>query len=120
MSARGEFSVSYRKTGQDSWVAELRSPGLTSLTRYFKGEGGAKRCAAAWHTALLGVPMNGAVSELTEERVQAIITERLLVFEALLVREGRIQRGYPPEPPRTDAPTSECPTVTTPPGEVRE
>jgi hypothetical protein len=36
---------------------------------------------------------------MTEEQVQTLITERLLAFEAQLVRDGRLQRGYPPEPP---------------------
>lgn len=34
-----------------------------------------------------------------EERVQTLITERLLAFERLLVESGRLPKGYPPEPP---------------------
>jgi hypothetical protein len=35
-----------------------------------------------------------------EPRVQAVVTERLLEFEAALVERGQIRRSYPPEPPR--------------------
>ena len=40
-------------------------------------------------------------------RLDALITERLLVFYDALVARGQLPRSYPPEPPRTtggDAP----------------
>ncbi len=40
------------------------------------------------------------VWRLVEPRVQAVVTERLLLFEAALVERGQIPRSYPPEPPR--------------------
>lgn len=40
-----------------------------------------------------------------EPRVQAVITERLLAFEEVLVERGQIERSYPPEPPRVREPS---------------
>lgn len=39
---------------------------------------------------------------MTEAEVQTLITERLLAFEAQLVKDGRLPRSYPPEPPRVE------------------
>lgn len=42
---------------------------------------------------------------LVEPRMQAVVTERLLVFEEALVERGQIRKSYPPEPPRSRDPS---------------
>jgi hypothetical protein len=35
-----------------------------------------------------------------QSRVDALVTERLVMFEEALVKREQIRRSYPPEPPR--------------------
>jgi len=41
---------------------------------------------------------------LLRSRVDALVTERLLMFEEALVKREQIRKSYPPEPPRTRLP----------------
>ncbi len=39
-----------------------------------------------------------------QSRVDALVTERLVMFEEALVKREQIRRSYPPEPPRARQP----------------
>ena len=41
---------------------------------------------------------------LLRARVDALVTERLLMFEEALVKREQIRKSYPPEPPRARLP----------------